>query len=183
YADAKVHQILDIGTGSGNIAAALANQWPAAQLTAVDISIDALETARQNFLNLNLDRRIKLIHSDLLDSLDADDKSFDIIVSNPPYILKAEFSNLQIDVRDFEPYTALIVEQPESFYGRLFRQALRYLKPTSIIYIESSPILINKVAEIANQAGFNHCHILKDFSGLDRFLIATCSDCSKSIDV
>lgn len=173
YSNVHVQRVLDIGTGSGNIAAALANQWPKAYIVAVDLSVDALETARQNFIDLNLEKRIELIHSDLLDSLEADEKSFDLIVSNPPYILKKEFDSLQIDVRDYEPYTALIVEQPESFYKRLFQQVLKYLKPKSNFYLESSPTIINSVSEMAMHAGFSDCQIRKDLSGHDRFLIAT----------
>lgn len=168
HADAPA-RIVDIGTGSGCIAAILAMQWKAGEILAADISVDALETARRNILELGLEDRITLIHSDLFERIQG---SFDIVVSNPPYIKKEEFATLDRDVRDFEPGTALVVDNPETFYRRFFAQALQHLNTGGHIYMESSPALLPAQRLLAEQAGFVDIRIEKDLSGKERFLIA-----------
>ncbi len=162
-------RVVDIGTGSGCIAAILAMQWKDSDVIAADISADALETARRNFLDLALEERITIILSDLLEDVPG---TFDLIVSNPPYVLKEEFASLDRDVRDFEPAIALIVDDPGGFYRRLFRQSFRQLNAGGRLYLESSPALLPLLTELAQECGFNHLRVEKDLSGKDRFLVA-----------
>ena len=98
-------RIVDVGTGSGAIAVALAHQLPHAQLTAIDISTPALPLARHNAEDNGVAARIRFLQGDLLTPVAAE--RFDIVVSNPPYIATAEIARLAPDVRDHDPLTAL----------------------------------------------------------------------------
>jgi release factor glutamine methyltransferase len=98
--------VLDLGTGSGCIAVSIAHQKPDARVTAVDISPDALETARRNAVKAGVADRITFLQGDLFSPLAAG-ATFDLVVSNPPYIAHHEFASLAPDVRDHEPRVAL----------------------------------------------------------------------------
>ena len=98
-------QVADVGTGSGAIALALAKEFPAAEIHATDISEAALEVARANAARHEVSSRIKFHHADLLAGLPAE--SFDFVVSNPPYVGESEEDSVQLEVRKFEPRTAV----------------------------------------------------------------------------
>lgn len=164
-------RLLDVGTGSGNIAAALAMALPGARITATDFSDAALEVARRNFLDLQLDRRIRLIYSDLMAALPADREAFDIIVSNPPYVLREEYDALEVELHH-EPRMALVVDHPEEFYTRFFAQTMALLTPGGRLYLESSPMLLGRLHDMAVQAGLAQVAIRRDLSHRDRFLTA-----------
>ena len=100
-------EVADVGTGSGAIAVSIAKHAPQARVTAVDISPAALAVAQDNAQSLDLTDRITFLRSDLLSAVPPETK-FDIIVSNPPYILEAEWAQLEPGVRDFEPKLALV---------------------------------------------------------------------------
>jgi release factor glutamine methyltransferase len=100
----EVPRILDLGTGSGNIAVAIAKQNPKARVTAVDISAEALEVAQRNAARHQVD--IRFLHGDLYEPLPSGEM-FDFVVSNPPYIGQDELAKLPVGVRDFEPRRAL----------------------------------------------------------------------------
>jgi release factor glutamine methyltransferase len=121
-------KILDLGTGSGALAAALAREIPSAEIHAADISLRALKTARMNSARLGLGR-IRFYHSNVFSAFRSFRAEFDIIVSNPPYIATGEWTSLPPDVRDHEPRRALLAG-PDGldFIRRLVRQAPRYLK-------------------------------------------------------
>ena len=97
-------RIADVGTGSGCIALALAKELPHADIHAIDISLDALEIARANAARHQLERRIQFHQTDLLEGLKAD---FDVVVSNPPYVGESEEDQVQLEVRKFEPRSAV----------------------------------------------------------------------------
>src|SRR4051794_37752635 len=103
----KPLKIVDIGTGSGAIAIALAAHLPQAAITAIDISPEALGVAATNARKYDLADRITFLQSDLLSALDSEAGSFDAIVSNPPYVAETDRPSLHPQVRDFEPATAL----------------------------------------------------------------------------
>ena len=105
--DLPAPRIVDVGTGSGCIALALAKELPGAEIHAVDISPAALEVARANALRHGLFERIHFQESDLLGALSGAHGSFDLVVSNPPYVGETEREELQREVRDFEPEKAL----------------------------------------------------------------------------
>src|ERR1700756_1499036 len=157
--------IVDIGTGSGCIAVALAKELPAAKIYATDISPAALKVAQRNAIRLGFSDRVAFLESDLLaafsdvgaryivpvlGSQPSPDSSshqspvtdhqsllFDLIISNPPYIGRKETSTLPIEVRDHEPASALFGgEEGYELYGLLTPQAARHLKPSSLLVLE-----------------------------------------------
>ncbi len=128
--------IADIGTGSGAIAIALAAHLPHAQITALDISPEALAVARSNAETHNVSDRIRFLESDLLNALQPGE-SFDAIVSNPPYVASADDATLHPEVRDHEPTSALFAgEDGLDIYRRLIPQAKAHLKPNGLLALE-----------------------------------------------
>lgn len=129
-------RVLDIGTGSGCIAVSLAHQKKDAQVTAIDISPDALAVARRNAAKHNVADRITFLQGDLLGPL-APDSTFDMIVSNPPYIAQSEFAGLSPDVRDHEPRLALD-GGPDglAFYRRIAAGVGPFLKSGGSLLLE-----------------------------------------------
>jgi release factor glutamine methyltransferase len=129
-------RVLDVGTGSGAIAIALARHLPLAEITAVDISAAALEVAAANAARHGVAGRIRFVQSDLLADL-ADGEMFDAVVSNPPYVAMADRAALHPQVRDFEPATALFAgEDGLDVYRRLIPQAHRVMKPDGVLALE-----------------------------------------------
>src|SRR5258708_2200958 len=100
-------RIVDVGTGSGCIALALASELPNAQIDAVDISRQALDVARLNAQRLGLGDHVHFDESDLLQKYLSSNPSFDVVVSNPPYVGESDADKLQVEVREHEPHTAL----------------------------------------------------------------------------
>ncbi|MBO6606813.1 peptide chain release factor N(5)-glutamine methyltransferase [Psychroserpens sp.] len=166
--------ILDIGTGSGCIAVTLAKHLLNAQVTAIDISEDALKTAKEN-AELN-DVDISFIKSDILDysDLTIDHSSFDVIVSNPPYVRNSEKSEIRPNVLDHEPHQALFVDDndPLVFYRSICEFALDHLKPKGILYFEINEYLGTAMLELVAAYEFETIELIKDMSGKDRMLKA-----------
>lgn len=132
-------RILDIGTGTGAIALALATHLPLAEVTAVDLSAAALEVARENAAAHHLEGRVRLLMSDLLVGLLPTDQTaaFDAIVSNPPYIPEGERAELHPQVRDFEPAQALFAgDLGLDIYRRMIPQARTALKSGGLLALE-----------------------------------------------
>jgi release factor glutamine methyltransferase len=128
-------RIIDVGTGSGCIALALAAELPWARVEAVDISPPALEVARANAARLQLDHRIVFSQRDLLAGVAAD--SYDFVVSNPPYVPESEPEKAQREVREFEPKVAVFAgESGLEVYRRLVPQARAALKPGGWLVVE-----------------------------------------------
>ena len=126
-------RIVDVGTGSGAIAVALAHALPRSQVTAVDVSSAALEVARRNAQRHGVMERVRLLHSDLLAAIDSAD--FDAVVSNPPYIADGEL--LEPQVSNYEPHSALYAGPTGlEVYERLIPQASRVLKPQGWLVLE-----------------------------------------------
>ncbi len=98
-------RVLDVGTGSGAIALAIADEHPGARVVAVDRSEDALALARENLARSGLGGRVELRRGDLLDGLEG---PFDLVVSNPPYVPAVEYDSLQPEIRLYEPYEAVV---------------------------------------------------------------------------
>lgn len=139
-------RILDIGTGSGCIAIALAKNLPTAQIVAIDISSDALDVARKNATKHGVAERITLHCGDLFAPLAASD-AFDIIVSNPPYIALREQSDIPPNVRDFEPHTAL-------FSGEDGFDALRRIVVGARSHLNNGGHLLTEIA-------YNQSHVAR----------------------
>jgi len=168
-------QILDIGTGSGCIAIALAKHIPDAVVTAIDISETALQKAKENALLNNVD--ICFLKVDILNILKAKELingSFDIIVSNPPYIKDEEKRFMSANVIDYEPHQALFVsdEDPLLFYKAIAEFAKQKLTPEGMIYFEINPTCDMMIIEMLSEKGFAYSEIISDLSGKNRFISA-----------
>ena len=121
-------RIVDVGTGSGAIAIALASELPDAYVYATDLSAEALEIARANATRLEVAKDIEFRQGDLLEGYP--DEAFDIVVSNPPYVGESEHDKVQLEVRKFEPHMAVFGgHEGMDIYRRLIPQARRVLKP------------------------------------------------------
>jgi release factor glutamine methyltransferase len=129
-------RIVDVGTGSGAIAVALAKQHKGARITATDISPAALAVAQHNAEKHGVSDRIRFVQGDLLAPFSADEQ-FDLIVSNPPYIPHDEIARLPVGVRDYEPHTALD-GGPDGFavFERLIEHARDHLSPAGWLILE-----------------------------------------------
>ena len=127
---------LDIGAGSGCLAIALATKCPTAEVTAVDISPEALTVAQENAAQHGLAERIRFLQGDCFTPLAAGSR-FDLILSNPPYIPSGEIATLQPEVRDYDPHTALDGGADGLDYGRrLAAEAGRFLQPQGRLMME-----------------------------------------------
>ena len=130
-------KIADIGTGSGAIAIALAIHLPKAEITALDISAEAIAVARRNAEAHKVADRIKFLQSDLLNAVDHESATFDVVVSNPPYVAESDRDTLHPQVRDHEPHTALFAGKTGlNIYQRLIPQAHNTLKSKGLLALE-----------------------------------------------
>lgn len=132
-------KILDVGTGTGAIALALAAHLPQAEITAIDLSTETLEVAHQNAVTHDLTKRIRFVQSDLLAGLASSERevAFDAIISNPPYIPEDDRAELHPQVRDYEPAQALFAGPLGiEIYSRLIPQAHAALKAGGLLAME-----------------------------------------------
>ena len=162
--------ILDVGTGSGAIALALAAHLPRTSVTAIDISPAALAVAQANADRLGLANRITFVRSDLIEALEANNRlaeTWDVIVSNPPYVAISELPGMQPDVRDFEPHLALFAGSDGlGIYRRLIPQALRSLSRGGLLALEFGFGQRDDLASLLR--GWQNVHILDDLAGIPR---------------
>ncbi|HVW15594.1 MAG TPA: peptide chain release factor N(5)-glutamine methyltransferase [Mucilaginibacter sp.] len=182
-------RILDIGTGSGCIAVSLKKNLPEFDVTAIDISGSALQTAKENAeLNkvdikfgkddiLNLKSEIE--HSKLRSPLAHLEKTnnsekFDIIVSNPPYVTLADKQQMHTNVTDFEPHTALFVPENDQliFYKAIADFASGHLEKNGLLFFEINENYGEQIVELLNTTSFNNIELRKDLSGKNRMIRA-----------
>lgn len=165
--------ICDVGTGSGVIAVCAAKHLPGAQVVAIDVSRPALEMARFNARAHGVDDRIELIESDLLTSVPAE-RRFDFVVSNPPYVTRAEMESLSPEVRDFEPHAALLAgDRGTEVIESLIPQAADHLPPGGHLLIEINPVLHDAVQSLlAADSHFEPGPTVKDLARLPRVVQA-----------
>lgn len=163
--------ILDLGTGSGCIAIALARALRFPQVTAVDISTEALAVARENAMAFRT--RIDFRQADMLD-MPAADGQWDIIVSNPPYIADHERSTMDANVTDYEPAGALFVpdRDPLLFYRAIARYAATALSPRGTLYFEINPLYVDELRRMLQLYGFSNTVIIADMQARQRFAVA-----------
>lgn len=164
-------RVLDIGTGSGAIALALSRQLRFPEVTAIDISGEALEIARRNAARLHAD--VNFIQADIF-RWEPEPDAYDIIVSNPPYICEKEKAKMESNVLDHEPHTALFVpnDDPLLFYRRITDISKRGLTGGGRLYFEINPLYARLLAKETEQAGFTDVRLLEDISHKLRFLSA-----------
>jgi len=163
--------ILDIGTGSGCIAIALKKKFPAAKVSALERSPRAMETAKKNaFL---LDAKITFIEADILNPGTTLEKNlFDIIVSNPPYILKKEKKTMSASVYDFEPEEAVFVpdKDPLIFFAAIAETAQQHLRKGGRLWFETSECRADDVAALIKKKNFTLVKVHTDMSRKKRFV-------------
>lgn len=159
-------EILDIGTGSGAIAIALAKEVPEATVLGIDISEEALSLAEEN-KNYQLARNLSFLKSNLWEALAG--KTFDIIVSNPPYISMEEYEKLMPEVREHEPQNALTdLGNGYSFYEKIIKGAKKHLKEKGYLFFEVGYQQAKQVKEWMEEEGFEGLCIVKDYGGNQR---------------
>ncbi len=163
-------RIVDVGTGSGCIALALAKELPHAAVHAVDISPEALDIARRNAKLHRLEQRVTFHRSDLLGTF-TQGELCDFVVSNPPYIRESEKGHLQIEVRDFEPHLALF-SGPNGYeiIERLIQQAAQVLKPDGWLAMEIGAGQHERLVTLL--ADWTHLRFVEDLQGIKRVALA-----------
>ena len=164
--------VLDIGTGSGCIAITLALDIPGAQVTAWDISLAALDIARQNAAALKAPVTFE-IHDALMP--EDDGRQWDIIVSNPPYICRKEADEMEENVLKYEPDTALFVpdDDPLLFYRHIMNYAYSALRSDGRLYFEINPTYADSIVEQLQQLGFTNIEKINDQFAKTRFIKAS----------
>jgi len=174
YADKDTDQkleILDIGTGSGCIAITLKRFLPASVISAIDISEEALIVAAHNAVKNNA--TVNFIHTDILDKTRWDElPQFDLIVSNPPYVTHKEKKQMQPNVLEHEPHTALFVpdDDPLLFYRTIIAFSKIKLRKAGVLWFEINEMFGEAIRDIALNQGFREVNIIFDFQGKSRFL-------------
>ncbi len=164
--------VLDLGTGGGAIALALARHWPAARVTAVDASDDALALAGENATALGLAERVTLLRSDWCAALPAEAR-FDLIVSNPPYLSAAETAAATPEVRDFDPSAALTAAEDGLADLRVIvATAPTWLNAGGLLALETGIAQHPALLRLATEAGFIRTESRQDLTGRDRFIFA-----------
>jgi release factor glutamine methyltransferase len=163
--------ILDIGTGSGCIAISLAKMLPNAQVTAWDISPRAIETAESN--NRLNGTKVTFVQQDIFTA--SEEATYDIIVSNPPYIKEVEKRNMQRNVLDWEPSIALFVpdNDPLLFYREIARKGVQLLKNGGKLYFEINREHGEDTCNMLAEYGYTNIELRKDFADNDRMIRAT----------
>ena len=163
--------IVDVGTGSGCIALALASEMPEATIEAVDIAPEALDVASANAERLGFARRIRFAQSDLLEIFLQSTAAFDLVVSNPPYVGKNEADKLQIEVRQHEPHAALFGgAEGLDIYRRLIPQAHQVLKTNGWLVMEIGYSQEQAIRDLLTE--WQDVHSVQDLQGIQRVMVA-----------
>jgi len=165
-------RILDIGTGSGCIGLTLAKELPQSQVTLLDISAEALQVAQQNATSLGV--QVNFIQQDIL-TLTQLTTTFDVIVSNPPYIRQLEKVEIKKNVMDYEPHTALFVtdQDPLIFYRKIGELAFKNLQTGGQLFFEINQYLGQEMVQLMNAIGFKNTELHRDLLGNDRMIKST----------
>lgn len=169
-------RLLEIGTGSGVIATALAVNKAEWEIIATDISNDALAVAEKNRVAHDCAGRITLLHGDLFEPIKAlESPRFNWIVSNPPYVMTSERDTLSPEIRDYEPHIALFAgEDGLSVICRLVAEAPNYLHPEGKLIFEIGDKQAESVkALLEEQPAYQNYRFIKDYAGKDRVVLAT----------
>ena len=177
-------KILDIGTGSGCIPISLKKNLPSAEVFAIDVSPNALEVAQKNAeingVEVNFIQTDILKVNDLKNLPTSNSKlpaSFDIIVSNPPYVRNLEKAEINPNVLDFEPHLALFVEDNDAllFYRKITELAKNHLSENGKLYFEINQYLGKETVVLVESYGFKNVQLIKDIYGNDRMISASYS--------
>ncbi len=175
YSNMKV-AIVDIGTGSGNIAVTLAKNLSNAEIYASDISQDALAIAKTNVQRHKVADKIHLLHGDFFGAFVgyAEKEHVDFVVSNPPYVSESEWKNLESELRDHEPREALVAGKDGlCFYRQIIKGAADWLKPEGCLVIEIGETQAKTIIKLMESKGnYDDIEIIKDLQGKERVISA-----------
>jgi release factor glutamine methyltransferase len=164
--------MVDVGTGSGCIALALASEFPYATLFGADISRAALAVASRNAVHLKMLERVKFLESDVLARFLDGNSAFDFVVSNPPYVARDELDHVQREVRDFEPRLAWGgLERGDEIYRRLFPQAQQVLKQGGYLVVEIGYNRRDMLLPLLGE-GWTEIEVRPDLRGIPRVISA-----------
>lgn len=165
-------RILDLGTGSGCLLVTLLAEWPDATGVGVDISSKALARAQQNAGRLGVDNRAEFAQADWTDGIEG---SYDLIISNPPYITEAEMHGLEQGVREFEPLIALTPGGDGLGAYRAISSAIcQLMAPTGVLMVEIGPSQGEAVSAILAEGGLRNLEIMEDLDRRPRVICAGC---------
>jgi len=166
-------RVLDIGTGSGAIALAIATEHPSARVVATEVHPAPLEMARQNAVRLGLQDRVTFVVSDVYDDLPPGSR-FDLILSNPPYVTPQALRRMAIDVRGYEPWVALLGgERGLDFYERIIPGAPVFLEPRGMLAVEIPETKVVEVISLFVEVDrFDGIDVRNDLSGRPRVVYA-----------
>lgn len=164
----KIYKILDIGTGSGNIAIVLGSKLMNSIIHSIDISQDALKVAEKNIAKHKI-TNVKLSHIDVFQN-NLNESDYDIIVSNPPYISEKNKDSVSIEVKNYEPEIALFVEHEMKFYQRIVELSNYILKIRGSLYFEIDPHIAEPIYKLMKKNNFIDIVIKKDYSNMDRII-------------
>ena len=164
------NKVLDIGTGSGCIPVSIAKHT-SAQLSAIDVSKDALRVAHSNATHHKV--AVNFIHQDILTTA-ALSENYDAIISNPPYVLKTEKSQMNTNVLDYEPHLALFVENddPLIFYQKIAELSTLSLNHKGFLFFEINQAYGEQVVQLLEKLNFKSIELRKDIFGADRMVKA-----------
>jgi release factor glutamine methyltransferase len=167
-------KIIDIGTGTGCIALSLAKELKGTEVTAVDISTEALSLARENAEILEA-RDVRFVECDILGDCNVIEGAYDVIVSNPPYVRECEKVDMEANVLNYDPHTALFVtdEDPLVFYRAIAEFALTHLAPKGALYFEINQYLGQETCDLLINLGYKNVTLREDINGNARMVRAT----------
>ncbi|MBK5240206.1 peptide chain release factor N(5)-glutamine methyltransferase [Clostridium sp.] len=167
-------EVCDVCSGSGAIGIAIAEFVKGAKVTLYDISKEAVALSKSNIERFDLSKRVHAEFSDLLQVAIDENKKFQVVVSNPPYIRDEIIPSLMEDVKDYEPYLALSGgEDGLDFYRRITKQSLQVLEKGGLLAFEIGYDQKDQVMRILLKSGFKEVECIKDLSGNDRVVSAT----------
>jgi release factor glutamine methyltransferase len=161
-------RVLDLGTGSGAIALAIADEHPGAAVTALDASRDALDLASENAGRTGLAERVSFVHGDFAEHLPGG--PFDLVVSNPPYVAHGELAAADAEVRDWEPHEALLGGLAEA--RAIASAALGVLQPGGALVLEAAEQRAEATAEALQEIGYQDVTVFDDLAGRPRVVAA-----------
>jgi release factor glutamine methyltransferase len=168
--------IMEIGTGSGNIAVSLAKNLSSAEIYTNDISPDALTLAKTNIQRHEVVDKVHLLHGDFFGAFSnsVKKKHVDFIVSNPPYISESEWNSLELEVKEHEPRQALVGgEDGLHYYRRIIKDTTDWLRPGGYLVIEIGETQANAIKKLMkNEMHYEEIEIIKDLQGKERIISA-----------
>jgi len=163
--------ILDIGSGSGNIAIALAVNLPLSKIVSTDVSEKAVLVAKENSERHKVSERIKFVKHNILKNDLSSFPMFDLVVSNPPYVSNKSYSTLQKEIKNFEPAIAVTDESDGyTFYREISAKISAKLKENGKLFFEVAQEQSEEVVEIMSKNNFRNIGVIKDYQEIDRII-------------